>query len=716
MTISRRKFLGTALTAGASGLVARAASPGVAAAAPDLLILEDDSLSISINRENGCVNKLESKDQAWQLQGVGMRLHVPAPDHRLNYLSERNTGKPRIESDGKQATIAWAGFESDRMGNLDIEVKQSVRLSGSGIHFNYEIRNGSHAVIESYTYPRMLGLKPPRGDEGLRQAAGVYSGMGSSSLWPYFGNEVGYWGYDTPAQLRNLGTDNQFCMILSESRGIYIGYHDRGQRQVVQICFSLSPAYADSFNSNNLGGDGSQANSAIGIDPNHLCFVQPGASQKSETLVVEPFVGDWHQGADIYKAWRGTWLKTPATPSWVQDVHSWQQIQINSSEDRLSFPYKELTKYAQACKRWGVKAIQLTGWQLGGQDRDFPLHDIDPRLGTAQELKDAITASRELGVEIVLFNKYAWADVTGPAYDGEFRKFAIEDPYGNPYTFNGYNYDTPTQLAGINARHGVGMCQACSAWRMRALEEFRKSVELGASGILYDECQWHMSPYCFSPNHGHAVPGAVFSGDVPLIDGFRAIVDPQALLFAGESPYDLELQTYGLSYFRIGPGFIPLARYINPFTPMAVAVTGWNDRQMINACLLYRFSMSYEPRNFHGELDEMPVTIAYGRVVDDLRRRYREWIWDAEFRDTLGARVIANRELFNTYSVFRRNDGRRAVAFANMRDTRSIECEVSLDPPSQAALQWISPEHPEPQAWPGKLEIAPGSAAVILEG
>jgi len=150
--------------------------------------------------------------------------------------------------------------------------------------------------------------------------------------------------------------------------------------------------------------------------------------------------------------------------------------------------------------------------------------------------------------------------------------------------------------------------------------------------------------------------------------------------------------------------------------PMAVAVTGWNDRQMINACLLYRFSMSYEPRNFHGELDEMPVTIAYGRVVDDLRRRYREWIWDAEFRDTLGARVIANRELFNTYSVFRRNDGRRAVAFANMRDTRSIECEVSLDPPSQAALQWISPEHPEPQAWPGKLEIAPGSAAVILEG
>jgi len=40
---------------------------------------------------------------------------------------------------------------------------------------------------------------------------------------------------------------------------------------------------------------------------------------------------------------------------------------------------------------------------------------------------------------------------------------------------------------------------------------------------------------------------------------------------------------------------------------MSVAITGWNDRQTINACLLYRFVMSYEPRDFHGELDEMPT-------------------------------------------------------------------------------------------------------------
>jgi hypothetical protein len=53
----------------------------------------------------------------------------------------------------------------------------------------------------------------------------------------------------------------------------------------------------------------------------------------------------------------------------------------------------------------------------------------------------------------------------------------------------GYNYDTPTQISGINALHGAGMCQVSPEWRKRALEEFKKSVELGASGILFDECQ-----------------------------------------------------------------------------------------------------------------------------------------------------------------------------------------------------------------------------------
>jgi hypothetical protein len=171
-----------------------------------------------------------------------------------------------------------------------------------------------------------------------------------------------------------------------------------------------------------------------------------------------------------------------------------------------------------------------------------------------------------------------------------------------------------------------------------------------------------------------------------------------------------------MSYIRITPGFVPFARYIAPFAPISHAIIGNDDRQTINACLLYRFSMSYEPRNFHGELDEMPVSLTYGRSVDDLRRRYRDWLWDAEFRDTLGAKVTVGGAPLSTYTVFHRKDGLRAVVMANMSDTDSIVCEVSLDHAKSAELKWVTPEQPEPKPWPGKLELAPGAAVVVLEG
>ncbi|MFP5208976.1 MAG: DUF6259 domain-containing protein [Acidobacteriota bacterium] len=715
MPSSRREFLGSALAASASGLVANAATPAAAQVAAGRLVLQNEHLLVVVDRETGCVEKLESKDGAWKMRGEGMRLHVPDPEHRYNFVTERNAVRPTIDVDGNQATITWRGFQNERMGKLDIEVKESIRLSGARVEFSYEIQNNSQAVIESYTYPRLRNLRPPAGEHHMHQLTWGYSSMDSVRLWPNFQNRVGYYGFDYPAQMRYLGTQVQFCLISSDRRGIYVGYHDTAQKQVVQLCFFLVPGYVDSVDSSDLG-EGRLGDSAVGIDPSHLCFIQPGNSQKSETLAIEPFIGDWHAGVDVYKDWRRTWFKPPKMPQWLREVHSWQQIQINSAEDRLEFPYKDLPRKAEACKRWGVKAIQLTGWQIGGQDRDFPLHDTDPRLGTRQELKDAIAASRKMGVEVVLFNKYKWADITSPAYKTQFQQYSIEDPYGIPYPFPGYNYDTPTQLAGLNTRLGVGMCAASPLWRRRALVEFRKSVELGASGILYDECAAQVSSYCFSKNHDHPFPSPTYLGCVPLIEEFRTIVDGDDFVFAGESPFDIELLAYNMSYFRIGPDSQPVGRYIDPFVPMMVAVTGYNDRQMINTCLMYRYSISYEPRNFHGDLDEFPATMVYGGAVDELRRRYREWLWDAEFRHTLGAKVIADGTPIGTYSVFRREDGSRAVVIANMSDTKSVECELMLDSPNSAHMRMVSPEQLNPKPWPGKLKLAPGAAVVVLEG
>jgi hypothetical protein len=51
------------------------------------------------------------------------------------------------------------------MCKLDIEVRKSIQLEDAAVLFSYEVRNGSQAVIESYTYPRLKGLKPSSRDK-----------------------------------------------------------------------------------------------------------------------------------------------------------------------------------------------------------------------------------------------------------------------------------------------------------------------------------------------------------------------------------------------------------------------------------------------------------------------------------------------------------------------------------------------------------------------
>ena len=44
--------------------------------------------------------------------------------------------------------------------------------------------------------------------------------------------------------------------------------------------------------------------------------------------------------------------------------------------------YTQFKEIGKTAAKWGVKAIQVTGWHIGGQDQAYPDHSIDPRLGT----------------------------------------------------------------------------------------------------------------------------------------------------------------------------------------------------------------------------------------------------------------------------------------------------------------------------------------------
>ena len=131
---------------------------------------------------------------------------------------------------------------------------------------------------------------------------------------------------------------------------------------------------------------------------------------------------------------------------------------------------------------------------------------------------------------------------------------------------------------------------------------------------------------------------------------------------------------------------------------------------------MHRYIISYEPGNYKGRLGEFPRTLEYGKTIDALRRRYRTFLWDGEYRDTQGAQVTtAAGTPHPHYTVFRDTDnGKQAVVVGNFDTAQAVKVTVTLDDSTQQLLL-VRPEAPEPEPAPDEIGLGPGEAAVLIE-
>jgi len=107
----------------------------------------------------------------------------------------------------------------------------------------------------------------------------------------------------------------------------------------------------------------------------HFLFADPNSTKTLAPIVMRGYQGDWHAGVDVYKEWRNTWFKTPHLPEWAKEVHSWTMLRMNTPEEDYTISYKKFVEYGEEYAQYGVKAVQLIGWNIGGQDRDDPSQD-----------------------------------------------------------------------------------------------------------------------------------------------------------------------------------------------------------------------------------------------------------------------------------------------------------------------------------------------------
>lgn len=706
-------------------------------------ILENETLHLEFNRETGALVDLTAVETGWRILGrpglgLSFRLLVPqrraeggwfsdadgVPDGTRNnpiYGENQALTSLDVAADGRAATFVWDGVTSELGDALDIKLTLTVTLTTRQAIYAMTVENHSPYDVENVYCPYLGDVAHPPNAEWFKTFIYQYATAAEWALWPTYQNMRGYFGVDYPTQFSGWSAGvgapmSPYFLMRSTDQGLYAGVHAPSS-ELVAWHTELRPGYGSSINARVSGG-AHTPEAAMRFAAVHVPYIQPGETRALTPIALEAYRGGWQAGVDIYKAWRSTWMTTPELPVWARDPHAWQQIHINSPEDEVRIHFRDLVTVGEECARLGVKAIQLTGWTVGGQDQGNPSHDPDPRLGTFDELKDAIAKIQALGVKVVLFAKFTWADRATERFRSDLIQHAVKDPYGDYYPYGGYQYQTATQLLDINTKRLVPMCFLDEAYLCICEEEFQKTLDLGADGILFDECLHH-SPtlLCFDESHGHRYGAPVYANDRLLIQRFAAMAREHnsEFLFAAEAAYDWEFEAYHFSYHRSeSKQHLPLSRYMLPHVPLATAITGFNDRNMANQCLLYRYAISYEPYNFKGHLDDYPLTMAYGTQMDALRTELRDYFWDGEFRHEIGATVTADGKPHHPYAVFvNRTNGTSGVAIANYDEETTITAQVTLDSGASLTRYRLVDDPTWREAGAG-IVIPPCSAIVVI--
>lgn len=655
--------------------------------------LQDNLLAASFDTDSGALTRLENRSTRWVIErrpelGVSFQLNTLTADMKENPVLGRKQHAMEVQKiSNQQIRLQWRDLQSERGGVLPITLTATASLTNGVLRFDATVENHSPLMVSTVDYPCLGDLTPPA------------TGIPMSSEHTFYGNLI---TQDISRGPTVMSKQSLFCMIQTTNQGLYVEMHDATQPYLLN--FGFEPR-RDS-KSNNV--------TRTEFQTRHFVYAHPHTTAKLVPVVMRGYKGDWHAGVDCYREWRNTWFKEPHLPAWAKEVHSWTMLRMNTTEQDYGVPYTNFVQYGREWAASGVRAVQVVGWNIGGQDGGDPSQATDPGLGTWQEFHDAIAQVQDMGVKVILFAKLNWADLTTGWYSNKLYKYECTDQNGKRSEQGGYAYVTPTQLAGIGLHRRAVMDFMDPEYRDLAVGEFDKILALGSEGWLWDEVCHHASVlYSWAPNHGYEPPGYVYGGDLPISAQLRAAADKVSpdFLFSGEGPQDWLMQYYPVS--EVGVTAVPFCQYLDArHCLMLAGVSGFDDREQLNMILLRHCVIQYEPFLYKGHITDFPMTLAYGQKIDALRSKYKAYLWDGEFRDTLGADVSSANGSFQ-YSVFAGENGKRAVVVVNPDFNKPIAAAVKL--PHARKLVVATPEEPDAKPTKGAVEIPARSVAVIIE-
>ncbi len=582
-----------------------------------------------------------------------------------------------------------------------------------------ELENRSELVVEEAIYPALGGLANAEEADDWRLHHATWTGVGAE--WPVYRVFPGtYLGPAEPVWTRAYATQGGMAMP-------WIDLYDARQRRGVMLANldpspsgAVSMAYAQLFPCTTYRGEtqywpdrAEVGDIPLGMTLAWACFpfLAPGASWNSPPVVLHVHQGIWYAAADRYRAWFDRTMPVPVDKggSWLAEQDAWQSTIISYPEDTVGYRFADLPRLAMAARDAGIGVLQIDGWDSGGIDRDYPSYTPDPRLGSADELRAAIAAARELGVETLLFANLQWAHIETEWYRTELHRFAVRDPRGFARNSMGWEYHTLLGLANQCEPRMVQVNPAHPEFRRIILEQLAHIIALGAAGTQIDKLgdggDLDYNPAVPAPRD-RAMTQAVWETLRDFVAAARA-ANPRFCV-ASETHWDRAIPFADASYSRFfSREHLPTVGYTFPEFRQSCCITGHYDYGMVNNCLRYGHIVNVEARCLHGSAADAPKLAAYVKEALRLRRGLWEALWHSRVVEPLGVEVGGDGDVLHALHRSRTTgqsalvlnhfarDARMAVVDLPGEEVRMVTVHRPFAPPVEGRLPLDVPLQPD---------------------
>ncbi|MFC1452905.1 DUF6259 domain-containing protein, partial [Verrucomicrobiota bacterium] len=504
-------------------------------------------------------------------------------------------------------------------------------------------------------------------------------------------------------------------------RGLYYACHDVVPRMSV-LRFEMHPGLAR----NRRGGNWPAGHEVAELEDVYPAGVvmhwvnmpctQPGGEFRGPPVVLRCHEGDWHAGAKLYRAWfLSQFPVRKAEESWLRQQQAVQDGLFLLPEGNVMLTFKDIPQWAQDAADHGVNAVLISGWNVGGHDNQYPMYSPDPRLGTWDDLAEAVAACHDMGLRVFFFANIQCVDTSTEWYRRELRAYSVMTSRGAQKTA-GWGMGT----LGARMGHTCPPCGWCDpafpAYRKIIVDQMRKLAELGADGVHFDKVgggSLDFNPGLDAgPDQAH--PGGIIQCIEETLAACRDI--RPGFCLGVESHWDRLLSYCDAWWLWFDGEHVPVMKYtFHEFLPTFTVAQPW-DYANVNRAIQYGYQILVGPVRYSasmGDGQSRPVSAYIGEALR-IREELKSIIFFGEFLDKQGVEVRGAGHL--QYGVHRNPDtGNRACVLVN-HDSGPAEARVAFEGNSRGGARVFQPfEEAAGSRFPAEISIAGERFAIVVE-